>query len=207
MQKEDSKVRLSKEEIHLLRDQDFFYSKKIITEKIVHELSETVEEIKASGIFKRISFPPGTDISTGKISKGENYLGLPYIVLDFPRLFTPEKILTFRTMVWWGNFISHAMLMSVTKDDSVYRLTRQVWLLIEKKVYFCTNESPWHHHFQLNNYVPLELVLKREIEDHLEEKKFLKVARKIPMNSINRTKEFTLASFEMFSRAILPRVK
>ena len=72
MGNEKSKVRLSKEEIRVLREQDFFHLKRMITEKIYHSFAELVKDLKSSDTFKRISFPDKTDVTSGKISKGEN---------------------------------------------------------------------------------------------------------------------------------------
>jgi len=202
MQKKNSKVRLSREEIYLLREQEFFYAKKIITEKIYHQLSDVSLEIRASSVFKSTSFPSGTDLLTGKISKGENYLGLPYIVLDFPRLFTKEKILAFRTMVWWGNFISHSLIKSVNAKDDLHKLVRRISSMDGEKLFFCINDSPWHHHFDPNNFAKLGAITKKEITDHLFKKGFLKVARKIPVSEINRLREFSVESFELFAELV-----
>jgi len=47
-----------------------------------------------------------------KISRGENYLGLPYLVLDYPRLFRPDAVLAIRTFFWWGHFFSSTLQLS-----------------------------------------------------------------------------------------------
>ena len=41
-----------------------------------------------------------------KLSKGENLNGLPYRVMDFPRIFKQEDVFAIRTLVWWGKQIS-----------------------------------------------------------------------------------------------------
>ena len=38
-----------------------------------------------------------------KISRGENYRGLPWVMLDYPRAFGREDVLAIRTMFWWGH--------------------------------------------------------------------------------------------------------
>ena len=50
--------------------------------------------------------------STPKIAKGENYLQLPYVLLDYPRCFDKENIFAIRTMFWWGNFFSITLHLS-----------------------------------------------------------------------------------------------
>ncbi len=41
-----------------------------------------------------------------RISKGEQYKGLPWVMLDYPRIFGKEDILAIRTMFWWGHYFS-----------------------------------------------------------------------------------------------------
>jgi hypothetical protein len=50
---------------------------------------------------------PGTLPPTEpKISKGENYKGLPWVMLDYPRVFGREDVCAIRTMFWWGHAFS-----------------------------------------------------------------------------------------------------
>src|SRR5215468_1346228 len=110
--RQGSKIRLSPQELDTLKEKEFFFAKRIITEKIYYQLALLIEEAKSEHIFDDIDFPDGTDFITGKISKGENYLGLPFIMLDFPRFFSNTNMLAVRTMIWWGNFCSTTLLLS-----------------------------------------------------------------------------------------------
>ena len=49
--------------------------------------------------------PGGVRIEPGdpKISRGENYRGLPWVMLDYPRVFGREDVLAIRTMFLWGH--------------------------------------------------------------------------------------------------------
>ena len=82
-----TKILLSADELATLKNRRFFEIKWRISEKIYTRLAGIVLESHTRGIFSNIDFPAGSDLSTGKISKGENYLGLPYLLLDFPRNF------------------------------------------------------------------------------------------------------------------------
>ena len=43
---------------------------------------------------------------THKVSKGENYLDQPYVVLDMPQLKAGELSGKLRLMCWWGHYMS-----------------------------------------------------------------------------------------------------
>jgi hypothetical protein len=45
----------------------------------------------------------GIEPGNPKVSRGENYRGLPWVMLDYPRVFGREDVLAIRTMFWWGN--------------------------------------------------------------------------------------------------------
>lgn len=201
---EDSKILLSKDEIRVLREEAFFRVKRTVTEKFFHQLAETVQAIKSTSHFDKIHFPEGTDITTGKISKGENYLGLPFIILDFPRFFSQEKIFTFRTMIWWGNFASCTLMISDSVSSSAKRKFQKNFVAFKGKgIFLCVNESPWHHHFGKENFVALHSLSLKEAALILKKQEFLKVATKIPLNQINRLQKFSVESFEMFSKWLL----
>ena len=196
-------ISFSKKEIQVLKEESFFRAKKIITEKIFHQLSETVKAIQSTSSFKKISFPKRTDITTGKITKGENYLGLPFIILDFPRWFSSEKIFAFRTMVWWGNFASCTLLISGEQVSSAKEnLLNHLPVLKKQDVFVCVNASPWLHHFEDENFLSLKLLSKKEVWSSLVKQEFLKVARKIPVSKINRLPVFSVESFELLARIV-----
>ncbi|MEI9808974.1 MAG: hypothetical protein WDO16_14545 [Bacteroidota bacterium] len=56
--------------------------------------------------------PPEVIKISPKISKGENYKGLPYLVLDYPRYFEKDNHFAVRSMFWWGNFFSSTLHLS-----------------------------------------------------------------------------------------------
>jgi len=200
---ESSKILLSKKELEVLGEVEFFQLKKSITTKIYSQLAALVQQLRAEASFSKIPFPAGTDVTTGKISKGENYLGLPFILLDFPRRFTEENIFAYRTMVWWGNFISASLLLSGPVSVVARKnVLRQLRSLKGKDIFVCIHESPWHHHFHMENYIPLDILNKKEVEEALNEQSFLKLARKIPIRQIKKLQEFSLESFRIFSRLL-----
>jgi len=193
---EQTKIALSKREIEVLKELEFFLDKKEITEKTYVLFSELTEHLKNSATFNRVSFPVGTDVVRGKISKGENYLGLPFIILDFPRLFTTDQYFAFRTFLWWGNFISNTFLISgeqlpLVRENFLERFT----ILSKKGVWLCISDSPWNHHFKKDNFIPLNSLSKRDAMEIFKHQNFLKVARKLSIAKVNGLVDFSLESF------------
>jgi hypothetical protein len=97
-----SKIRLSAEELELMRNSQWILTKNGAIEKMVLALAELSEWMKA--MLENVS--PAMFQNAPKISRGEKYQGLPYLVLDYPRNFSRENILAIRTFFWWGRHCS-----------------------------------------------------------------------------------------------------
>src|SRR6478736_9176793 len=46
-----------------------------------------------------------------KITRGENYQQMPYMVLDYPQIQHKEFKIVLRIMFWWGHFISCQLIV------------------------------------------------------------------------------------------------
>jgi len=66
-------MKLTEKELSILQDTDFLLTKATAINKIYKLLELTRESIKRSVKNSKFSFPDGTDLLNGKISKGENY--------------------------------------------------------------------------------------------------------------------------------------
>lgn len=66
------------------------------------ELSEGYKEVLAGAEM----FPEEALKWSPKIARGEYYEGLPYVMLDYPRLFGRAHVLAVRTFFWWGHYFS-----------------------------------------------------------------------------------------------------
>lgn len=199
MMMQQPKLVLSEKELEVLGGQEFLLLKRSVTDKLLRELNEVKLAIKSSMAFAAIHFPEGTDTRAGKISRGENYLGLPYLVLDFPKLFSQKEVLAFRTMIWWGRLVSCTLLNTVKDADEASGIAAKLKGMKNKNVWICIHESPWHHHFGTDNYVKLESLRDEEVMAYLSRSGFLKLARKIPIRQISRMRTFAKETFELFS--------
>src|SRR5580704_6024625 len=100
-------LQLSPEEIRLVTDPAWILTKNSVMGKVVAmmaALSEDYKEIwgeRPGGGGVAAAFTAGP-----KISRGEHYRGLPWVMLDYPRAFGREDVLAIRTMFWWGHTFS-----------------------------------------------------------------------------------------------------
>ncbi len=106
-----------------------------------------------------------------KISRGENYLGLPWVILDHPRIFGREDVLAIRTMFWWGHPFSVTLhLKGAYQALYVPVIERQRALLAEAGFHVSIGTDEWRHEWAADNYVPLG-----EVEDIGRGRSFVKL--------------------------------
>ena len=80
---EKAKVSLSAFEYQLVTDESFILTKNTIIQKVYTLFGNLSDDYHA--LLLRIPDSPSP-----KISKGENYKGLPYVMLDHPRIFSQD---------------------------------------------------------------------------------------------------------------------
>lgn len=197
------KIDLSKNELLVLQDIDFLLTKKKVFNKIFNLMEITRERLMNCVQNKRFSFPMGTETTDAKISKGENYLDLPYMVLDYPTLFSKENIFSYRTMFWWGNFFSatlHLEGISLNKYRDI--LANYIEQLLGQSIYISVGSSPWQYHYDQSNYV----LLDKNYVDHIKNCKFLKLSKKINIKEWENVPDFSSNFFE-FILTILQNFK
>jgi hypothetical protein len=180
-------MKLTEKELLALQDTDFLLTKSGVISKLYKLLENTRKELK--GIIKNsnFAFPKGTEIKIGKISRGENYLNLPYMVLDYPAMFLNDDVFAYRTMFWWGNFFSSTLHLEGKSLES-YRdfLIDNIEKLIGQNIFIGVGKTAWQYHYEENNYIPITVNHK----DNISKNNFLKLSKKIEIGEWNSVPKF-----------------
>lgn len=178
-----SKLTLSDEEQQLVNNSDWILTKRNIIDKVYHLFGNLAATMKITIEERGHQLPAEVIQSTAKISKGENYLKLPYVMLDYPRCFDGENIFAVRTMFWWGNFFSMTLQLSgVYKKMFAEHICNNQIRLVQNNFFLCINEDEWHHHFEENNYRSVKQFDEKEFSQVVREKKFIKLSVKFALN-------------------------
>jgi hypothetical protein len=192
---EEAKIQLSAREMELVNNTEWIFTKQLIIEKVYLLFGQLHENFKKIIDKEKKYLPEELQKPGGKISKGENYKGLPYVILDYPASFTKEKILAVRTFFWWGNFFSIALHISGDHlRESVFS-KEAVEFIQERNFSVCINENEWHHHFHSTNFVAANQMNDAEIRK-LSEKNFLKIAKKTELVEWDSAKRFLEDTFK-----------
>ena len=175
------KLTLSAEELQLVTNTQWILTKRVIIDKVNSLFGNLSVVFKNHITANNFFLQPAIVQSTPKIAKGENYLELPYVLLDYPRCFDKENIFAVRTMFWWGNFFSITLHLSGKyKQTFEAALHKNIQNLVQNDFYVCINEDEWQHHFNTDNYMPVNKLMPNEI-NNITQTHFIKVAIKFPV--------------------------
>ena len=192
---EEAKIQLSYREMELVNNTEWIFTKQLIIEKVYRLLGQLHSAFKKIVDKEKRFLPPVLLNPGGKISKGENYQGLPYVILDYPAIFNKEKIFAIRTMFWWGNFFSISLHLSGENFKKISNFAESIEFLKEKDFAVSVNETEWHHHFHPSNFVNINELNEDEIK-RLADKNFLKIAKKTELTEWYSASKFLKETFE-----------
>lgn len=191
---------LSPIELELISNTDWILTKNEILKKVNHFLAQFNNK-QIEIIREELEYLPSeVPKSTAKISKGENYRGLPYMVLDYPRLFLKGNSFAIRTLFWWGHFFSCTLHLSGNYKTQFQSEIISGYPVLKKEGFFvCVNDNEWEHHFEEDNYVAIQNLTANQFERQVLKASFVKIAINIPLKKWNDA-EHLLS--EQFSRLI-----
>ena len=144
----DANVQLSAEEMRLVTDPAWILTQNSIVRKVVHLFADL------SAQWRQLPVPAALGAGREpKISKGEQYKGLPWVMLDYPRVFGREDVLAIRTMFWWG----HSFHVTLHLKGKFLRLYLPV--LKQRRAELAAvgfevgvSEDEWEHEHSNNTY-------------------------------------------------------
>lgn len=199
-----TKIHLSPLEKDLLTNKEWILTKRSVIEKVCqlfgllngHYQQMVLEE----GGLPRVAKTGHQN--SGRMSKGENYQGLPYVMLDYPGTFSRENIFAIRTFFWWGNFFSITLHLSGESFDLHQISPQAMAFLKEKSFYVCVNTDPWKHEFTRDNYRAADDVFQGYPLEN-RDKNFLKISRKLRVEDWEDAEGFLTGAF----REILQFIK
>lgn len=201
-----AKVQLSKEEIALVSDPGWILTKNSIMGRAVElfavlseRMKPELDNLRVMVLYESAGYEAPPNWDTPKISKGENYQGLPYIMLDYPRLFSKEHVLAIRTMFWWGNYFSVTLHLKGWMCSmfliQIYMYAKE---LADAGFHFAVSGDEWRHELESDNYHPLQV----DSLDTLAEYPFLKLSAKCELNKWNEAPEILLELYRVLVRAL-----
>jgi hypothetical protein len=199
-----AKIRLSQTEMEIACSTELILTKNAVLQKVKLLLADLQQEQQLTLAKFADALPDDLLRSSPKISRGENYRGLPYYMLDQPRVFDQENIAAIRTMFWWGNFFSTTLHVSGKyKNAAGEKIVAAFPSLQEQGFFICVNEDQWEHHFETDNYIPLSTIDGGELRQLITKSSFIKLANKLPVQQWEEAPATLLAFFDQFLTIIV----
>lgn len=174
MNNNDAKIHLSEQESELVLNKDWILLKHSVLEKVMSLLGELHENYKSILKGLPIFLPDNVNLNGGKISRGEKYKGLPYMILDYPAIFSKEDIFAVRTLFWWGNYFSITLHLS-GKYFQRNKLSRIHLTSLESNGFLIySGADEWDHEIGEDTHIELQSLNEKQIEE-IEKKSFFKI--------------------------------
>ncbi|MEO5998697.1 MAG: hypothetical protein ABIN89_18180 [Chitinophagaceae bacterium] len=194
---EKTKIQLSTDELLLMQNSDWILTKNSVIEKISQGLGSLVlnmqRELVAASLIEETII-----LSSPKISRGEKYQGLPYVMLDYPRLFGREDILAIRTLFWWGNYCSITLHVKGGHQELISaRIISDHYQLGQNSFYISFSGNEWNHNMASDDYKTISTISQQELGKILSGTGFLKLTAKV---EIGPWDEMEKRLFELFLR-------
>jgi hypothetical protein len=199
-----AKVQLSKDEMALVIDPAWILTKNSIMERAVQLMAELSQHYEPELAWLRQMLtssgsPLPANWDRPKISRGENYQGLPYVVLDQPRLFGKEDILAIRTMFWWGHYFMVTLhLKGVMQERFAGVLERHAGELAAAGFHIATTGDEWEHELEGDNY----RLLQADSISGDGAYPFIKLSAKCSLDRWNESPEVLFGLFRTLLRAL-----
>lgn len=175
------------DEIDFISDQRIIATKNRLTKKLVRHL-EQLRAFLADNV-KRQPFP-GIHFTSGKISKGENYQGFPYLVLDYPAIFKREDMFAVRTIIWWGNYTSNVFIIKGKYLDHFKNVFPEKLPGLPGGKLFFKGRSPWLNEVN-KEYVPCGMLNSEDVRHQIDQYHFIKIVETHNLDEINHLQSKT----------------
>ena len=195
---QQTKIQLLPAEMELVSSPDIILTKNAILQKIKLFFEEL--QLKQFEILKDYASQlPGPVLKISpKISRGENYKGLPWLVLDNPRFFQHNNIFAIRTMFWWGNFFSTTLHLSGNNKAAVVKnIANSFSVLKENNFLVYDGTKEWEHDLDPRFYKEVSSLNHAETDQIISSNNFLKLSAKISIDRLDAIEEKLLRNFEL----------
>lgn len=191
-----AKLRLSAKEAELVANADWILTKNHILQKVKWLLEDLQSQQQQFLLSHSPVIPSEVLAVSPKISRGENYKGLPYLVLDQPRYFGKDDHFAIRSMFWWGNFFSITLHLSGHYKKMYERKIEAAFNALKENSFFIgVSNEQWEHHFEADNYLPLTGMTERDLKTTIADKDFIKLAKRFSFEQWDNAEEMLFISF------------
>lgn len=195
----NAKIQFSEKELNLAGDIDVILTKNRIIEKVYNlfgSLADTYIQLAGN------TLPPDILSKPPKISRGENYNALPYVMLDYPRFFSKQDVFAIRTMFWWGNDLSFTLHLKGRFRNEYQASLQHLDQHKERTWYLQLSENEWLHHKAPQTHENMADLSLSVWEDYGRENDFIKIACFHPLQQWNTAADIFEKDFAIIMKML-----
>ncbi|MCB9230214.1 MAG: hypothetical protein H6581_01005 [Bacteroidia bacterium] len=169
----------SQEELSVLGDRRFMQLKAAADPKIKELLFGVKQKIESVFQADLEKFKGNIQFKPAKFSRGENYHGFAYRVMDFPSSLSGENIFLFRTLFLWGHHFSFHFILKGDPLTQFLPKIEQNWSKTSEKTWLSTQNSPWEWEFTPETHLRASDISSKQLLEQVESGNFLKISQKV----------------------------
>ena len=189
-------VMLSDRELEMVTNAELILTKNRIIQKVMEHfgrVSAAAQLCLAKGLLKDL---PEVQAIGPKISKGEQYQELPWVMLDYPRLFSNQHVLAIRCFFWWGNYVSIVLhLKGAYVQQHRAALQASVW---DAGTLFDTGHDEWNNDLTHPDFQPIAQVPAAV----WQERGYLRIATKIPLSEWDHIESLLINQYQYLNQCL-----
>ena len=171
---DSTKIELSNLELELMKNSLWILTKHSVIDKIALLFSEQVPYINQHFLSVASKFEE-INTSRPKITKGERYQNLPYIILDYPAVFSKQDIFALRTMVLWGSFLSVSLHLSGKYKDFFQENIYRKLQASSDNIFLAIGENQWQHHITPESFLQISNTNNSLIDEYIKNHPYTKI--------------------------------
>lgn len=195
---ERAKIQLSEDELQLVQNGAWILTKNDVIEKICNGLGVLAERMQEEIAVNTPQLYDTLNSTAPKISRGEKYQGLPYLILDYPRSFQKEDIQAIRTLFWWGNFCSITLHVKGTAGQRIASRVISVLTSLQNHGFYVSfNGDEWNHNVTSRDYEALTVFSEERLCNQLDTAPFFKIAGKVEFSQWEIMEEKLFKHFQI----------
>jgi hypothetical protein len=196
-----AKIHLSPDELMLVKYGEWILTKNVVIQKVYTLFGVLAEHLQEQ--ISKNNLLRGGESNSAKISKGENYNGLPYVMMDCPRLFAREDVFSVRTFFWWGNYFSVTLHLKGRFQQIFAESIRQhTDLLAQNEFFLCVAGDQWEHDLRSANYLLLRKLSCSALDGYFTDPEFVKLSARIDFTKWDKSEQEIIRLYEVIVRSI-----
>ena len=196
---------LTQDEWSVFANQEFFLKKAVISAKLKGTLEQLHLALQPELAAHPLLAPGDFDSESVQFVKGEHLEDCPYQYLDFPRYYTRQDKLAFRSLCWWGHHLVFALIVEgpLVKRYRV-NLFNRFSEVADRQLSLCISSSLWEWKAGPGFTLDITHNHRSKIAAALDRRTFFKIARFIPLKDFEADTDHIIEAGVATFEAILP---